>query len=541
MNSSVSNPPNVAQRDLYSTTNHEMGRYLAATHNSPLNSTLLNQMGGQLRPGAYLASPYAIANQPGRSPSAIYRHPEANSPVASYQPLPATAQQPSDFSGARPTTKWRPALIGEHYLPSPAKVEDDQNESEAGDEASGEADTGEQDGSEQSDEQQPDDAGAEQAGEQDEPDGELSPLNGQQMESRLDRRSFSEDSSSANERDRHGKPLATHRRHLVNGRPIKRKQSTAATTADFERVVDEIDEANKQQEQHQQPTAAPDYDESPEADKGQSRVRPAVEAGEDVKPEGDTGEEPPRPSRDEHEHRLSESLKAQQWDDDSVSPPNQSTRAPKITRLLKRSDAEPEDADHAEESSAETSTISPADGQIEFSDLDLFANSDKFPFMSDRRKRQAPDYNGVYPLTSSVENSTTSSEPANQQSMELAVPAYPPTLQPTIAIAPPGAWQVANATQLAADPVQPTDQAFNQPTVEPSNWTSLYPIADPTRQLEEQLYGPQVAVYQSVGQPSDSKKIIKVSKKSKKEHGSMHKHKMAKAQAINRKTKSKKG
>lgn len=85
-----------------------------------------------------------------------------------------------------------------------------------------------------------------------------------ELEEQNGQRSFSEDQTDANERDRDGNIIVTHRKHLINGRPVKDKGSDTSESSrgDFDKISGEIDDDN---------TMANDYyDDTTEAPSGDS-------------------------------------------------------------------------------------------------------------------------------------------------------------------------------------------------------------------------------------------------------------------------------
>lgn len=304
-------------------------------------------------------------------------------------------------------------------------------------------------------------------------------LNNREIEERKGERSFSEDESDANERDRDGNVLVTHHKHLINGKPVKSKRDDTdrakkkaeqrSKNADFEKIANEIEEEN---------SSTPDYDDSSsvQQETGESRERRKIiepsglglvnldrpligpnktiksgfnfkqKQSNNVRPinrsnilasdggfrqvrksspqkgrivnkrakqagsgdEADQADPLPKKGRGSHEHKLKESLTAQQWDDDASSPESNklsrenekhpredgeqlesssSTDGSDITPKTSSDDNRNEqDVDTKEEMEAEGET-GPQQVEAEFKDLDLIADPEKF-MHSDRRRRR---------------------------------------------------------------------------------------------------------------------------------------------------------
>lgn len=250
----------------------------------------------------------------------------------------------------------------------------------------------------------------------------------EEHEERAGRRSFSEDEEDASERDQLGRPVVTFHRHLINGVPVKRARSSGASRrpsrAGFEGVVDEIEGGG----------ASDDYDDSPDessgalganpsesrivgkrlkldqaksnskdarlrddsdnlegAPKGSNRAKSAEISRED-EIDDNSGEREPEKKHVEHKHDMKESLKAQQWDDDSAksNPNGQPT----------------EEAESSEDQNSDDS------GEIQFEDLDLLANSnDDFMNRNEISRRKRRDTSQIRP-PDSFEQLSNTSEPA---------------------------------------------------------------------------------------------------------------------------------
>jgi len=319
-------------------------------------------------------------------------------------------------------------------------------------------------------------AGAEEEG--GEQGGEEEPAVNRELEERAGRRSFSEDQSNSRERDKDGHLVVMERKHLINGRPVapggrkgaigferelsRRARAGKGQPHDFDRVVEEIEDDREAQSDSYDETA----DGRRQQQAGESRLKAvtvdkagnvnrakkfqvnggvssdkASKSSERARqsssgPDGDSrrqrleenGEfwvrQEPRNRRDHHEHRLKESLKAQQWDDDAVSPQPTSTESKgahptgKTSTHGTKSDLDSWPAREQDssanladrEASGEASqgddgaqverrddpeeTEQQPDGvqteSVEFQDLDLLGNGE-FPFMDgslDRRKRK---------------------------------------------------------------------------------------------------------------------------------------------------------
>lgn len=568
MNSSVSNPPNspLAQRDMSSPNADADLAYLANAYNfsiSDLNHRHTNTDKYNQQARNYPPTSHYMSNLYQAHAMQLGRQPDANSPVATYsRPTSGGGQTP-----VRPATRWRPALIGEHYLAgvgsSPRANSNGNSEEEQESEVNSGLDApptdpidGDSQGSdwqqgpssepdvadqpEQPDQpDQPDQTSSDYNSEsqQEEPEANELPASGQQLEERADKRSYDQLIAESNERDRAGRPIRAHRRHLVNGRPVAPKQGSAD---DFERVVDEIDQANKNRRDQQQNSSA-DYDESP--------AETANSTSTFTDPEQDTGEEPeedttPKSSVDEHKHQMVESLKAQQWDDDSAGPSQPVTNNATASTLLKRSNVE-QDFNH------ETTTPLP-ESPMDFKDLDLFAESDKLSAIDQsprsRQRRQALDFNSLSPLSALTDNSSANI------SVHLVPPSFSdlaqPTIQPQVISVSPMSEPSAPGFTGASNFSSTTDIFPQVLGVEPlvqTNSSPWYASEDQLAKADQQFYGPQIsqASYYR-GQPealaskSKSKKMKSIKSKRKKS-SSAHKYKAAKAHSMKRKKQSQKG
>lgn len=189
------------------------------------------------------------------------------------------------------------------------------------------------------------------------------------------RRSFSEDELDANERDRAGNVIVAHKRHLINGRPVgagslkanrtnwapdsEATRPAANQADDFDKLVSEIDGERRRHKSRRSggaPTRrrGPDGEQQESDDAEEQSNDPATgaerrqdsadmlssdkpgasddslnsaggaeldaneqEGAEDTQAAGTAPPTTGRPA-DSHEHRLHETLSAQQWDDDST-------------------------------------------------------------------------------------------------------------------------------------------------------------------------------------------------------------------------------
>ena len=184
--------------------------------------------------------------------------------------------------------------------------------------------------------------------------------NNNELEEESGRRSFSEEQSDTNERDRDGEIVVSKRRHLINGKPVKlakavqRRLSPAAAdeaTAnksseqldeDFDKLVREIDAERREDKQEaplkqasrrqlKKPVGQRRLDAAPQVEASSNNAtklpslvssaserdsvakRKATKRADSAK--GAKKKKPPS----SHEHRLEESLSAQQWDDDQAT------------------------------------------------------------------------------------------------------------------------------------------------------------------------------------------------------------------------------
>lgn len=261
----------------------------------------------------------------------------------------------------------------------------------------------------------------------------VDPNSGEEQEDRAGRRSFSESEDETTERDSHGRPIVRRRSHIINGRPIEKPTSSSVNVdqaedkkgAKFDSLVEEIEAAEPVAEEYDESEAPNLKDPADESRLVSQRVKapnnktstmttkekqiaskhiglkkpidynkPKTNMvtsknsaqGSELEAAGvedsttQIGSEldfEPKTKKEEHKHNLKESLKAKQWDDTSNDNNNKSN--------LQDNTIHDESDSTRNQMELETNK----DG-VEFSDLDLFANPSKFPFMSDSEDENDP-------------------------------------------------------------------------------------------------------------------------------------------------------
>lgn len=269
----------------------------------------------------------------------------------------------------------------------------------------------------------------------------------EEHEEQAGRRSFSEEEEDASERDKLGKPVLSFHKHLINGRPVKRAKmqkdsssdSRPAQGADFEGVANEI-EAEGASDDYDVPADESSAGISIGAKPSESRIvgkrlkldqskfdskhSPARDESEDLEEasngsdggtsgagisredeiDDNSGEREPEKKHVEHKHDMKESLKAQQWDDDSAT-----ANKPKSNN-----------AQAAEKPDEDQDSNSDDDGDIQFEDLDLLANSNNdFMNRNETSRRRKRDTTQIMPLDSMGHYSNISEPSRNLESHQL--------------------------------------------------------------------------------------------------------------------------
>lgn len=413
---------------------------------------------GQHRGGASVWQDYA--NQNRWRPQSAFSH---QSQPAVQLPTMVTSKYfaPGQQSYLRPASRWQPVVVANY---APAADQDSDPDPDGEHEAS---ESSAQGANEEEPSNQPlpvTDSGDEL---EEEPRGKVN----RELEEQVGQRTFSEDEDESNERDKDGNVIVTRRQHMINGKPvkgIKLRRPGNGKQVDFDKVVDEIegDEPNE----YDDTADTGGSQQSPQAHQQQadeSRLKKTVQSVNIARRDG-LAKPPQKPrnassshsagqlagdrakligggklrlnkrqelspkrkrkkgEHEQHEHRLSESLTAQQWDDDAAIVSNKTGKANNnststgsrhggfapaegVSAGANRSEPggqveeedssggqeEEEEEEGAEKREDEDDPSGPQQVDAELRDMQMFVDPERFMDSSDddsrRRKRQVLD------------------------------------------------------------------------------------------------------------------------------------------------------
>lgn len=386
-------PPYSALTNTWTSTTATAGQPTNRYNNHHQSLTPVSSVNNAWRSQYYQNNAAKNSWQPQIAAQSYFGRPANNYTPSQY--MTATNRMPANMRQYQHANSWQPAVMNHHNQNSPTQYNrnlyskqsqrssmgDSESENDSDLDPDPDTDASKQsleDG--QGDEEQPAPSNEQEASVEDEQ--QQQPDMNKEIEEQNGQRSYSEDESDANERDKDGNLIITHHKHLINGKPVnkegnskkKARDKSKRAGGDFEKIANEIEDegnqdrsdyddvANGQQQTDEsrrrqkliepsssglvnldRPTLGPNKtmnrdalesrldlvrhqarnktDGSKHLIKHAKRgVKKNKKSKQTVEDEIDEVDPLSKKGKELHDHQLRESLTAQQWDDDSTSP-----------------------------------------------------------------------------------------------------------------------------------------------------------------------------------------------------------------------------